>query len=70
FTDYKSQARTLKHVVLDIASAASLESAYVMVSRAVGLKNVLILRTFDLMKIQRRQSPGVISEMIRLERLD
>lgn len=33
FTDYKSQARTLKHVVLDIASAASLESAYVMVSR-------------------------------------
>ncbi|KIO17939.1 hypothetical protein M407DRAFT_49132, partial [Tulasnella calospora MUT 4182] len=70
FTDYKSQARTLSHVVLDIASAASLESAYVMVSRAIGLNNVLVLRPFELSKIQPRQSPGVISEMIRLERLD
>ncbi|KIO18984.1 hypothetical protein M407DRAFT_54816, partial [Tulasnella calospora MUT 4182] len=70
FTDYKSQARTLNHVVLDIASAGSLESVYVMVSRAVGLKNVLILRPFELLKIQRRQSPGVISEMMRLQRLD
>lgn len=70
FTDYKSQARTLEHVVLDLASAGSLESAYVMVSRAVGLKNVLLLRPFAIDKIQKRQSPGVIAEMDRLETLD
>lgn len=70
FTDYKSQARTLKHVVLDVASAASLESAYVMVSRAVGMNNVLLLRPFPLSKINRQQSPGVFVEMSRLKTLD
>ncbi|KAF8344257.1 uncharacterized protein EI90DRAFT_2831495, partial [Cantharellus anzutake] len=46
-TDYKSQGRTMPKVILDIESARSIQSAYVMISRATALENLLILRPFN-----------------------
>ncbi|KAF8325383.1 uncharacterized protein EI90DRAFT_2820261, partial [Cantharellus anzutake] len=46
-TDYKSQGKTLPKVILDLESARSIQSAYVMLSRATGFINLLILRPFN-----------------------
>ena len=46
FTDYKAQGCSLEYVVVNLASSHSLQSIYVMLSCAMGLKRVLILRWF------------------------
>lgn len=71
FTDYKSQGQTLDFVVVDLASAGrSLESAYVMISRATSLENVMVLRDFPLERINRLQALGTYRELNRLKALD
>lgn len=70
-TDYKSQGQSLKLVILDLASSGHrLESAYVMVSRATALDNLLLLRDFDISRICRRQNDSTYSETKRLESLE
>jgi len=67
FTDYKSQGRTLEHVVVDLTAACSLQSVYVMLSRAVSLKRVLVLRWFAPHKIYQVLTQDVRDEFERLQ---
>jgi ATP-dependent DNA helicase PIF1 len=47
FTDFKVQGSYMPKVIVDLAGARSLQSIYVMLSRASTLKNVAILRWFS-----------------------
>ncbi|KAG1770828.1 hypothetical protein EV702DRAFT_924254, partial [Suillus placidus] len=46
FTDFKVQGNSLSPVIVDLTCARSLQSIYVMLSRASSLRNVGILRWF------------------------
>ncbi|KAG1884141.1 hypothetical protein F4604DRAFT_1575108, partial [Suillus subluteus] len=46
FTDYKIQGSTMPKIVIDLTGAKSLQSMYVMLSRAGHLQDVTILRWF------------------------
>ncbi|KAJ7079348.1 hypothetical protein C8R44DRAFT_654172, partial [Mycena epipterygia] len=52
FTSHNSQGRSLDCACLDLASCASIQSVYVMVSRLRSLKGLCISRPFRLSKIQ------------------
>ncbi|KAG2145271.1 hypothetical protein DEU56DRAFT_732276 [Suillus clintonianus] len=47
FTDYKVQGSSLPKVIFDLTCARSLQSIYVMLSRAPRLSNIAILRWFS-----------------------
>ena len=47
FTDYKCQGRTLQKTIVDLAGGCSTVGAYVMLSRAQRLEDLLILRPFN-----------------------
>ncbi|KAG1807361.1 P-loop containing nucleoside triphosphate hydrolase protein [Suillus variegatus] len=47
FTDFKAQGSSLERVIVDLTSARSLQSIYVMLSRAPKLRNIAILRWFS-----------------------
>lgn len=68
-TDYKAQGRTLEKVIIDLDSCGSLQSAYVMVSRAKSLEGLLILRAFPMSKIRGRLNQDLRIETRRLEKL-
>jgi Helitron helicase-like domain at N-terminus/PIF1-like helicase len=70
FTDYKSQGRTLPLVLLDLTECRSLQSLYVMLSRATTLRNLAIVRWFSPSKIfDQRLSEECRNEFRRLHQL-
>jgi hypothetical protein len=70
FTDYKIQGRSLTKIVVDLEGCRSLQSAYVMLSRASSLKGIAIMRWFDPYKIQRQLPQQFRNEFERLKNLD
>jgi len=56
FTDYKIQGQSLSNVIIDLQGCRSLQSAYVMLSRAKSMNGVAILRWFEPGKIYRTLS--------------
>ncbi|KAF8426460.1 hypothetical protein L210DRAFT_869163, partial [Boletus edulis BED1] len=46
FTGYKAQGASMPNVVVDLASARGIQNAYVMLSRATGLRHIGVLRWF------------------------
>ncbi|KAF5332297.1 hypothetical protein D9611_008065 [Ephemerocybe angulata] len=69
YTDYKSQGRTLKHAIVDLASAKQ-QGVYVMLSRVTTLKGLLILRWFPESKILQEMTGELRDEIQRLDALD
>lgn len=69
YTDYKSQGRTLKKAIVDLASVRSLQGAYVMLSRVHSLKGLAILRWFPATKIHQRPPQDLREELERLDNL-
>ncbi|KAJ3880116.1 hypothetical protein F5051DRAFT_400738 [Lentinula edodes] len=61
-TVYKAQGQSMKTTMVDIESCSGTESPYVMVSRVTSLSGLLILRPFQLKKIQCRQSEDMRNE--------
>lgn len=70
FTDYKVQGRSMDKAVMDLSSCYSLQSAYVMLSRAKSLAGVGILKWFPPSRINTRLSQEFRDEFARLKRLD
>ncbi|KAJ7142802.1 hypothetical protein C8R44DRAFT_603193 [Mycena epipterygia] len=70
YTDYKAQGKSLKRVNVDLNGAASLQSFYVMVSRATSLKSLAVLRNFRPSTMQGRLGQDFRDEFARLEILD
>ncbi|KAF8321872.1 uncharacterized protein EI90DRAFT_2938265 [Cantharellus anzutake] len=69
-TDYKAQGRTLPKVIIDLESARSIQSAYVMISRATALENLLILRPFSAKRVMGHMCGDLRAELCRLEQLE
>ncbi|KIJ58468.1 hypothetical protein HYDPIDRAFT_102603 [Hydnomerulius pinastri MD-312] len=69
YTDYKVQGQSLGKVIVDLASCRSLQSAYVMLSRAKTLSGIVVLRWFPSHKINQRLSQEFRDEFARLEEL-
>ncbi|KAF8313520.1 uncharacterized protein EI90DRAFT_2862165, partial [Cantharellus anzutake] len=55
-TDYKCQGRTLLKVIVDLESSRSIQSAYIMLSCATSLQNLLLLRPFRANQIMAHMS--------------
>lgn len=70
FTEYKIQGRSLKHVIVDLQGCKSLQSAYVMLSRATSLSAIAILRWFVPGKIYKPLSQQFRDEFTRLQILE
>jgi ATP-dependent exoDNAse (exonuclease V) alpha subunit len=70
YTDYKSQGRSLTKVILDLNGCMSLQSVYVMLSRATSLRSIAILRSFKPRTMNSRLGEEFREEFARLERLD
>lgn len=66
FMDYKVQGQSFDSVVVDLARAWSLQSVYVMLSRAKSLGGLAILRWFPSDKIYQRLSEDVRREFRHL----
>lgn len=67
YTDYKSQGRSLDCVVVDPASARTLQGVYVMLSRVKSLNGLAILRWFPEGKVYQRMSEEMREEFSRIE---
>lgn len=65
-TAHKAQGQTLETAVVDFESCRGTEAPYVMASRVKSLDGLLILRPFQLKKIQCRQSEDSRKEHTRL----
>jgi ATP-dependent exoDNAse (exonuclease V) alpha subunit len=70
FTDYKAQGRSLKKVIIDLNGSRSLQSVYVMLSRATSLSSMAVLRNFNPRTIYSTLSQDFREEFARLEALD
>jgi ATP-dependent exoDNAse (exonuclease V) alpha subunit len=70
YTDYKSQGRSLPLVLLDLTGCNTLQSLYVMLSRATSLQNLAVIRWFSPAIISKRLSAEFRSEFERLQLLD
>ena len=70
YTDYKSQGRSLDNVIIDLTHCYSLQSAYVMLSRARSLEGLAILRPFNPRKINQRLPEEFRNEFARLNTLN
>lgn len=55
---------------MDLAGCRSLQSLYVMISRATSLKSLAILRNFEAKKVNTRLSEDFRKEFARLDVLD
>ncbi|KAJ7652650.1 hypothetical protein DFH06DRAFT_995050 [Mycena polygramma] len=69
FVDYKVQGRSMTTANIDIRDCRSLQSVYVMLSRATSLDSLCILRAFPPRKIYQRLGEEFRVEFERLERL-
>ncbi|KAK7027673.1 PIF1-like helicase-domain-containing protein [Favolaschia claudopus] len=70
YTDYKSQGRSLKKAILDLNGCFSLQSVYVMLSRATSLQSFAVLRPFKPTTMTNRLGEEFRAEFQRLEELD
>ncbi|KAJ3858407.1 hypothetical protein EV359DRAFT_8420, partial [Lentinula novae-zelandiae] len=68
-TIHKAQGLTLDAAIVDIESCHGTEAAYVMISRVKTIDSLLVLRPFQLKKIQSRQSQDSRIEQQRLHHL-
>lgn len=68
-TDYKSQGQSMTFAIIDLASARTLNSVYVMLSRVKSLSGLAILRPFPENKISQRMSQELRDEFLRLRTL-
>lgn len=68
-TDYKSQGKSYNHVVIDLSSCKSKQSAYVMLSRVRSLDGLIILRSFDSKQLKSSFSADLKVEMTRPQKL-
>ncbi|KIK59526.1 hypothetical protein GYMLUDRAFT_132411, partial [Collybiopsis luxurians FD-317 M1] len=66
-TTYKAQGQTMTNVIADLKLCHGTEVAYVMLSCVKSLDGLLILRLFDLKRIQCRQSGDSRCENKHLE---
>ncbi|PPQ81034.1 hypothetical protein CVT26_002879 [Gymnopilus dilepis] len=66
YTDFKSQGRTLRYVIVDLATARG-QGVYVMLSRVKSLTGLLILRWFPPSKIFHRLPEELRDELKRLD---
>ena len=57
-------------MIIDLQGCHSLQSAYVMLSRATSLKGIAIMRWFNPSKINRSLSQQFRDEFARLKQLD
>ncbi|KAI1782872.1 hypothetical protein LXA43DRAFT_851758, partial [Ganoderma leucocontextum] len=65
-TAHKAQGQTFNRVIVDLESCTGTEAPYVMLSRAISLEGILILRPFNKKKIRCRQSEDLRKECRRL----
>lgn len=70
FTDFKVQGGFLPKVVVDLSCAKSLQSIYVMLSRAPKLEGIAILRWFSARWLHSDLQADAQAEMKRLTNLD
>jgi hypothetical protein len=70
FIDYKVQGRGFDHVVIDLAGCGGLQSMYVMLSRAMSLKGIAVLRNFPSTRLYGRLPQEFRNEFRRLRTLD
>ncbi|KAJ7635228.1 hypothetical protein FB45DRAFT_678489, partial [Roridomyces roridus] len=70
FTAHNSQGRTLDRACIDLASADSIQSSYVMLSRLRSLEGLCILRPFQLKAIQNHISQETRDEMRRTDEVE
>ncbi|KAJ7126129.1 hypothetical protein C8R44DRAFT_618505 [Mycena epipterygia] len=70
YVDYKSQGRSLPVVVVDLNGAKSLQSFYVMLSRATSLQSIAVLRGFNPKTMSNRLGQEFREEFERLEVLN
>lgn len=68
-TSHNSQGRTMDVACVDLASCASIQSAYVMLSRVKSREGLCILRPFNLKKIQNHIAEELRNEMKRTNTL-
>lgn len=70
-TDYKAQGKTFSNVIIDLHSARSAQSAYVMLSCATSLEGLLVLRPFhsNQKKLMGHVSLDFRSDAARLQQL-
>ena len=69
FVDYKVQGRSMDLVNIDLQDCQTLQSAYVMLSRATSLHSLCILRPFSSSRIYRRMAQEFRDEFECLEKL-
>jgi ATP-dependent DNA helicase PIF1 len=67
--DYKVQGRSMNLVNVDLSDCRSLQSVYVMLSRATSLDSLCVLRPFPAAKLFKRMAQEFRDEFARLERL-
>jgi len=70
YTDYKAQGRSLAKVLVDLSTCRTLQSVYVMLSRAGSLQDIAIVRWFPPKKINQRLQEEFRVEFERLRELD
>ena len=70
FTDYKVQGQSMERAIIDLSYCHSLQSVYVMLSRAKSLKGIMILRSFPANKINQCLGQEFRNEFRRLDLLD
>lgn len=70
YTANKIQGQSLKYALVDLKSAKGTQALYVMISRAVSLNNLAVLRWFKGESVNRRLSPAYRNEFARLAMLD
>ncbi|KAF8143072.1 hypothetical protein K438DRAFT_1634279 [Mycena galopus ATCC 62051] len=70
FTDYKLQGRSLQRVIVDLNGARSLQSLYIMISRATSLGSMSVLRNFTPRTLHTHLGEDFRREFERLEDLD
>lgn len=69
YVDYKSQGRSLHKVLIDLSRCFTLQSAYVMLSRAHSLDGIAVLCPFLPNKIDQRLPEDLRAEFARLSML-
>ena len=70
YTANKIQGQSLEHALVDLKSARGTQALYVMISRAVSLENLAVIRWFPSTNLDRRLSQAYRNEFERIRLLD
>ncbi len=68
-TSYRSQGATMSQVKVDLQSSASIQDAYVMLSRVKTLDGLIILRGFNHLKLKNHINQRLRRELDRITKL-